>query len=74
MEHTGKDGAPKILPECTLPVTGKGVVHLIITDLCVFEILRGRLVLREILAPELSIDDIRLRTAAPFVVDLSARN
>jgi 3-oxoacid CoA-transferase len=71
MEHTGKDGAPKILSECTLPVTGKGVVQLIITDLCVFEIVAGRMVLREIIAPGMSFDDIRSRTPAPFVVDLS---
>jgi 3-oxoacid CoA-transferase subunit B len=38
MEHSGPGGGPKLLPECTLPLTGKGVVHRVITDLCVLDI------------------------------------
>jgi 3-oxoacid CoA-transferase len=71
MEHCAKDGTSKVLPECTLPITGVGVVDLIITDLCVFEVRPGGgLVLRELLDPALSVDDVRARTAAPFDVDL----
>jgi len=71
MEHCAKDGTSKVLPECTLPITGVGVVSLIITDLCVFDVVPGRgLVLRELLDPGVSVDDIRARTAAPFDVDL----
>jgi 3-oxoacid CoA-transferase len=71
MEHCAKDGSSKVLPECTLPLTGAGVVNLIITDLCVFEVVPGRgLVLRELLDPAVQFDDIRARTAAPFGVEL----
>jgi 3-oxoacid CoA-transferase len=71
MEHCAKDGTSKVLPECTLPITGVGVVDLIITDLCVFEVRPGGgLVLRELLDPALSVDDVRASTAAPFDVDL----
>jgi 3-oxoacid CoA-transferase len=71
MEHCSKDGASKVLPACTLPITGVGVVSLVITDLCVFEVKAGGgLVLREISEPGLTVDDIRAKTAAPFEVDL----
>ncbi|MDP9097481.1 MAG: hypothetical protein M3N48_00610, partial [Verrucomicrobiota bacterium] len=70
MEHTSKDGSPKILKECTLPITGLGVVNLIITDLCVFEVKRGGgLVLTE-LHPDVTEDVIRAKTGAPFEVAL----
>ena len=70
MEHTSKDGSPKILKECTLPITGLGVVNLIITDLCVFEVKQGGgLVLTE-LHPGVTVDDIRAKTGAPFDVAL----
>src|SRR3954469_22779287 len=67
MAHTSKDGTPKILKECTLPVTGKSVVNLIITDLCVFEVKPngGGLVLIE-LHPGSTLEDVRAKTGAPF--------
>jgi len=72
MEHTSKDGSPKILKKCTLPITGLGVVNLIITDLCVFEVKKGGgLVLIE-LNPGMTEDDVRARTGAPFEVALKS--
>ena len=71
MEHTAKDGQPKVLPACTLPVTGVGVVSRVITDLCVFDVRPGRgLLLRELIQPGVTVEQVRARTAAPFDVDL----
>jgi 3-oxoacid CoA-transferase len=61
MEHTSKDGASKVLKRCSLPITGKGVVNMIITDLCVFEVE---------LHPGVSLEDVRAKTAASFRVGL----
>src|SRR5213082_2926754 len=70
MEHTSKDGSPKILKKCTLPITGLGVVNLIITDLCVFEVKEGGgLVLTEIHS-DATVDAIRAKTGVPFDVAL----
>jgi 3-oxoacid CoA-transferase subunit B len=66
MQHAAKDGTPKILNRCNLPLTGIGVVHMIITELCVFEIKRPEgLILLE-LAPSVSVDDVRKVTEADF--------
>jgi len=71
MEHTSKDGSPKILQKCTLPITGLGVVNLIITDLCVFEVKKGGgLVLTELLS-DATVDDIRSKTGALFDLALT---
>lgn len=69
MDHTAKDGSPKILKSCDLPLTGKGVIDMIITDLCVFEIIDGRMALIE-LAPGVSEDDVRSKTEASFTTAL----
>lgn len=69
MEHTAKDGSPKIVRECSLPYTGRGVVNRIITDLAVMDVEPGKgLLLRE-LAPGVTVEDIRAATEADFTVD-----
>jgi 3-oxoacid CoA-transferase len=70
MEHTAKDGSPKILQQCTLPVTGKAVVNLIITDLCVFEVKPGGGLRLIELHPGVTLDDVKTKTGAPFEVAL----
>ncbi|MGH1561237.1 CoA transferase subunit B [Mumia sp. DW29H23] len=64
-DHVAKDGTPKIVEACDLPLTGAGVVDRIITDLCVLDVVDGGLSLAR-LAPGVSVDDVRERTAAPF--------
>jgi 3-oxoacid CoA-transferase subunit B len=68
MEHNAKDGSAKLVKECSLPLTGTKVVHLVITELGVFAI-DGKLKLIE-LAPGVSVDDIKGKTEAPFDVAL----
>jgi 3-oxoacid CoA-transferase len=70
MEHCSKDGASKILKHCSLPLTGKGVVNLIITDLCVFEVkpLVGLALIE--LHPGVTLDEVKAKTAVEFIVAL----
>lgn len=67
LEHCNKYDQPKILEQCTLPLTGQGVVDLIISDLCVFAVdkKQGGLTLLE-LAPGVTLDEVRQKTGAPF--------
>jgi len=70
MEHVAKDGTHKIVQECSLPLTGKKVVQRIITDLAVMDVTDDGLVLRE-LAPDVTEEQVREATGAPFTVDLA---
>jgi 3-oxoacid CoA-transferase subunit B len=64
MEHVARDGSHKLLEHCTLPLTGKGVVDEVITDLAVLTVAQDGFVLRE-LAPGVTVDQVRDATGAP---------
>jgi 3-oxoacid CoA-transferase subunit B len=68
MEHTNKAGDSKVLPSCALPLTGKACVDLVITDLAVFSIERGRGMTLIELAPEVTLEEVNAKTAASFTV------
>jgi len=68
MEHTAKDGSPKIKNECDLPLTGKQVVDLIITDLCVFEVEKGKGLTLIELQEGVTVDEVKAKTGCAFTV------
>jgi 3-oxoacid CoA-transferase subunit B/3-oxoadipate CoA-transferase beta subunit len=70
MDHCEKTGAPKLLKQCTLPLTGKAVVDTLITDLGVFSIGRGAGVKLLELAPGVTLDEVKAKTEAEFEVAL----
>ncbi|WP_088281386.1 CoA transferase subunit B [Kineosporia sp. A_224] len=67
MEHVAKDGTHKVLAECTLPLTGSGVVDRVITDLAVLDVTPSGFVLREV-APGVTTDDVVAASGAPVEV------
>jgi len=66
MEHNAKDGSAKLVKKCSLPLTGTKVVHMVVTELGVFEIINHNLELTEV-APGTSVDEIKAKTEAPFI-------
>ena len=67
MQHTLRDGTPRVLQRCTLPVTARGVVKLLVTDLALFEVTEAGLLMREI-APGYNLEEVQAMTEARIVV------
>ncbi|WP_394175938.1 CoA transferase subunit B [Guptibacillus hwajinpoensis] len=72
MDHVNKDGAPKIVNECSLPLTGKGVVNRIITDRAVLDVTNEGLVVREI-ANGFTLEEVKKSTEPDIIVPASIR-
>lgn len=66
MTHTSQEGEPKIVPQCTLPLTAMNAVDMVITDLAVFAFVEGRLKLLEVM-PGAALDEVRAKTSAQFI-------
>ena len=67
MEHTTRDGQPKILKKCTLPLTGVKVVNMIVTEMAVMDVTPNGLVLTEI-APGVTADDVQKATEPTLIL------
>jgi len=69
MEHTAKNGASKLIPECTLPLTGRRCIDMVITDLCVLQMDHDRRRFRLIeLAPDVTVDEVKSKTTAEILI------
>ena len=71
MTHTDDEAAPKLVPQCTLPLTALGTVEMIITELAVFKFVGDQLHLLELM-PGATLDEVRAKTAVVFVEALTA--
>jgi acyl CoA:acetate/3-ketoacid CoA transferase beta subunit len=71
MISTSSSGEPKVVPECTYPLTARAAADVVITELGVFRLREGSLVLTELLG-DTSLDDVRAATTAPYRVELDA--
>ncbi len=69
MTHTSRDGSPKIVPSCTLPLTALNSVDVIITDLAIFRFIDGKLTLTGLM-PNATLEEVQAKTSAEFVVSL----
>ncbi|NEM99084.1 3-oxoacid CoA-transferase [Pontibacter burrus] len=72
MQHTNKDGSPKVVPVCKLPLTAPKAVDMIITELAVFRFIDGKLTLTEVM-PGATLEEVREKTSATFVEKLEAQ-
>jgi 3-oxoacid CoA-transferase B subunit len=72
MEHAAKDGSPKILDNCSLPLTGQRCVNLIITEMAVIEVVRDGLLLKEI-APDTTVEAVKKATGTQLIVDANVK-
>jgi 3-oxoacid CoA-transferase B subunit len=67
MEHAAKDGSPKVVTQCTLPLTGRRCVDLVVTDMAVIEMVKEGLLLTEI-APDTSLEAVKKATGTDLIV------